>query len=239
MSYSNVWNGGQQLGCHYLQVEIKRIRQVVMTTQFLCILLVRFCTLNFTFTYKRPLVGQPVLRDGDRSPVTSRNHPHRVDTGQIRQLQGPVQEPSSTPTLGTSVDYEDDDEDEDVTKMATQSSTLSPDSNTREDDRSRRRTRAMQLVKISPTPTHIRALQESLHQALVGGVVPPDSLSDSSNNSAGGRGRSERKGWRNRLTAAEHYATSLIFGRGGSGIVGSGSVSGSSALRQILRERED
>ena len=79
----------------------------------------------------------------------------------------------------------------------------------------------------------IRALQESVHQALGSGVVPPDNLSDSSNNSTGGRGRNERKGWRNRLTAAEHYASSILFGRGGNGAGGAGSSG------QVLQERDD
>jgi len=83
----------------------------------------------------------------------------------------------------------------------------------------------------------IRALQESVHQALGGGVVPPDNLSDSSNNSTGGRGRSERKGWRNRLTAAEQYASSFLFGRGGNGTGGSGAGAGPSG--QVLQERDD
>ena len=87
------------------------------------------------------------------------------------------------------------------------------------------------------TSPQIRALQESVHQALGGGVVPPDNLSDSSNNSTGGRGRSERKGWRNRLTAAEHYASSLLFGRGGNGTSGSGTGAGSSG--QVFHERDD
>ena len=101
----------------------------------------------------------------------------------------------------------------------------------------RLRAQGVDLGTGSSTPPQIRALQESVHQALGGGVVPPDSLSDSSNNSAGGRGRSERKGWRNRLTAAEHYASSLLFGRGGNGAGGSGSGAGSSS--QVLQERDD
>jgi len=52
----------------------------------------------------------------------------------------------------------------------------------------------------------------------------------------GGRGRSEKKGWRNRLTAAEQYASSILFGRGGSGAGGSGSGAGSSS--QVLHERD-
>jgi F-box and leucine-rich repeat protein GRR1 len=87
----------------------------------------------------------------------------------------------------------------------------------------------------SSTSPQIRALQESVHQAL--GGVPPDSLSDGGNTSAGGRGRSERKGWRNRLTAAEHYASSLLFGRGGNGGGGPGSGAGSSS--QVLHEHDD
>ncbi|KAF9651230.1 RNI-like protein [Thelephora ganbajun] len=83
----------------------------------------------------------------------------------------------------------------------------------------------------------IRALQESVHQALGGGVVPPDNLSDGSSNGTGGRGRSERKGWRNRLTAAEQYASSILFGRGGNGVGGSGSGTGSSG--QVLQERDE
>lgn len=87
------------------------------------------------------------------------------------------------------------------------------------------------------TSPQIRALQESVHQALGGGVIPPENLGDSTGNGSGGRGRSERRGWRNRLTAAEHYASSLLFGRGGSGAGGSGSGPGTSG--QILQERED
>lgn len=89
----------------------------------------------------------------------------------------------------------------------------------------------------SSTPPQIRALQESVHQALGGGVVPPDNLSDGGGNGAGGRGRSERRGWRNRLTAAEQYASSILFGRGGSGAGGSGS--GPGAPGQVLQERDD
>ena len=89
----------------------------------------------------------------------------------------------------------------------------------------------------SSASPQIRALQESVHQALGGGVVPPDNLSDGSSNSAGGRGRSERKGWRNRLTAAEQYASSILFGRGGNGAGGSGTGAGSSG--QVLQERDD
>lgn len=88
-----------------------------------------------------------------------------------------------------------------------------------------------------PTPPQIRALQESVHQALGGGVVPPDNLGDTSTNGTGGRGRSERRGWRNRLTAAEQYASSILFGRGGSGAAGSGPGSGTPG--QVLQERED
>ena len=84
----------------------------------------------------------------------------------------------------------------------------------------------------SPASPQIRALQESVHRALGGGVVPPENFGDSG---AGGRGRSERRGWRNRLSAAEHYASSILFGRGG-GRVG-GSVSGTSG--QVLQERDD
>ena len=98
----------------------------------------------------------------------------------------------------------------------------------------RPRARGMDHGTGMSTPPQIRALQESVHQALGGGVVPPDNLSDSSNNSAGGRGR---KGWRNRLTAAEHYASSFLFGRGGNGTGGSGSGPGSSS--QVLQERDD
>ncbi|KAF9644942.1 hypothetical protein BDM02DRAFT_824746 [Thelephora ganbajun] len=83
----------------------------------------------------------------------------------------------------------------------------------------------------------IRALQESVHQALGGGVVPPDNLSDGSSNGTGGRGTSERKGWRNRLTAAEQYASSILFGRGGNGVGGSGSGTGLSG--QVMQERDD
>ena len=86
------------------------------------------------------------------------------------------------------------------------------------------------------TSPQLRALQESVHQALGGGVVPPDSLSDGSNEGSGGRGRSERRGWRNRLTAAEHYATAILFGRGGNGGSGSGSGAGSSS--QVMHERD-
>ena len=89
----------------------------------------------------------------------------------------------------------------------------------------------------SSTSPQIRALQESVHQALGGGVVPPDNLSDSSNNSTGGRGRSERRGWRNRLIAAENFASNVLFGRGGNGGGGSGTGAGSSG--QILQERDD
>lgn len=88
----------------------------------------------------------------------------------------------------------------------------------------------------SSTSPQLRALHESVHQALGGGVVPPDNLSDGSSNGAGGRGRSERKRWRNRLTAAEQYASSILFGRGGSGAGGSGSGAGSSS--QVLHERD-
>ena len=87
----------------------------------------------------------------------------------------------------------------------------------------------------SSTSTQIRALQESVHQALGGGVVPPDNANDGSGNGTGGRGRSERRGWRNRLTAAEHYASSILFGRGGGG----GGGSGPGAPGQVLHERED
>ena len=89
----------------------------------------------------------------------------------------------------------------------------------------------------SSIPPQIRNLQESVHQALGIGMVPPDNLSDSSNNSTGGRGRSERKGWRNRLTAAENYASSLLFGRGGNGA--GGSVSGAGSSGQVLQEGDD
>ena len=89
----------------------------------------------------------------------------------------------------------------------------------------------------SSNSPQIRALQESVHQALGGGVVPPDNLSDSSNNSTGGRGRSERKGWRNRLNAAEHYASTFLFGRGGNGTGGSGAGAGPSG--QVVQERDD
>ena len=97
------------------------------------------------------------------------------------------------------------------------------------------RLRARGIDHGSSTPPQIRALQESVHQALGGGVVPPDNISDGSGNGAGGRGRSERRGWRNRLTAAEQYASSILFGRGGSG----GGGSGSGAPGQVLQERED
>ena len=83
----------------------------------------------------------------------------------------------------------------------------------------------------SSASPQIRALQESVHQALGGGVVPPDNLSDGSNNSAGGRGRSERKRWRKRL------ASSILFGGGGNGAGGSGTGTGPSG--QVLQERDD
>ena len=101
----------------------------------------------------------------------------------------------------------------------------------------RLRARGVDHESGSSTSPQIRALQESVHQALGGGVVPPDNLSDSSNNSTGGRGRSERKGWRNRLTAAEHIASTFLFGRGGNGGGGSGTGAGSSG--QVLQERDD
>lgn len=101
----------------------------------------------------------------------------------------------------------------------------------------RQRARGADHGSGSSNSPQIRALQESVHQALGGGVVPPDNLSDSSNNSTGGRGRSERKGWRNRLTAAEQYASSFLFGRGGNGTGGSGAGAGPSG--QVLQERED
>jgi hypothetical protein len=79
----------------------------------------------------------------------------------------------------------------------------------------------------------IRALQESVHQALGGGVVPPEAPSDGSGNGTERRGRNERRGWRNRLSVAEQYASSIFFGRGGGG-GGSGTGSG-----QVLQERDD
>ena len=82
----------------------------------------------------------------------------------------------------------------------------------------------------SPSLPQRRVLQESVHRALGSGIVPPDNLSDGSIKSAGGRGRSERRGWRNRLTAAEQYASSILFGRGGNGAGSSG---------QVLQERDD
>jgi len=85
------------------------------------------------------------------------------------------------------------------------------------------------------TSPQLRALQESVHQALGGGIVPPDNLSDGNGGSTV-RGRSERRGWRTRLTAAEHYASSILFGRGGNGGGGSGSGAGSSS--QVLHERD-
>ena len=81
--------------------------------------------------------------------------------------------------------------------------------------------------------SQIRALQESVHQALGGGVVPPDNPHDGNGNNTGGRGRVERRGWRTKLTAAEHF---LFGGRGGSGAGGSGSGAGSSS--QVLHERD-
>jgi hypothetical protein len=103
----------------------------------------------------------------------------------------------------------------------------------REQGRRQPRLRARGVDHGSTTSPQIRALQESVHQALGGGVVPPDNTSDGSSNGTGGRGRSERRGWRNRLTAAEHYASSILFGRGGNGGPGPG-TSG-----QVLHERED
>lgn len=85
---------------------------------------------------------------------------------------------------------------------------------------------------LSSSP-QIRALQESVHQALGGGVVPPDNFNDGNGNNAGGRGRSERRGWRNKLSAAEHF---LFGGKGGNGAGGSGSGAGSSS--QFLHERD-
>jgi len=64
-----------------------------------------------------------------------------------------------------------------------------------------------------------------------------DSLSDGRDNGTGGRSGSRRKGWRNRLTAAEHYAHLLLFGRGGNGAGGSGSGPGPSV--QVLQEHDD
>jgi F-box and leucine-rich repeat protein GRR1 len=100
----------------------------------------------------------------------------------------------------------------------------------------RQRTRVADHVSGSSTSPQIRALQESVHQALGGGVVPPDNLSDGSGHGTGGRGRSERRGWRNRLAAAEQYAGSILFGRGGSGAGGPGSGSGTSG--QVLQEHD-
>lgn len=104
----------------------------------------------------------------------------------------------------------------------------------RDQGRRQPRLRARGTDHGSSTSPQIRALQESVHQALGGGVVPPDNVSDGSSNGTGGRGRSEGRGWRNRLTAAEHYASSILFGRGGGG---GGSRPG--APGQVLRERED
>ena len=103
----------------------------------------------------------------------------------------------------------------------------------REQGRRYPRLRARGVDHGSTTSPQIRALQESVHQALGGGVVPPDNTIEGGNNGTGGRGRSERRGWRNRLTAAEHYASSILFGRGGGG------GSGSGASGQVLHERED
>ena len=76
------------------------------------------------------------------------------------------------------------------------------------------------------TSPQLRALQESVHQALGGGgVVPPDNLGEGNSNGTGGRGRTERRGWRNRL----------FGGKGGNGASGSGSGAGSSS--QVLHER--
>jgi len=105
----------------------------------------------------------------------------------------------------------------------------------RDQGRRQPRLRARGADHGSSTSPQIRALQESVHQALSGGVVPPDNTSEGSSNGTGGRGRSERRGWRNRLTAAEHYASSILFGRGGSG----GGGSGPGAPGQVLHERED
>lgn len=104
----------------------------------------------------------------------------------------------------------------------------------REQGRRQPRLRARGVDYGSTTSSQLRALQDSVHQALGGGVVPLDNSSEGSSNGTGGRGRSERRGWRNRLTAAEHYASSILFGtRGGGG------GSGSGASGQVLHERED
>jgi len=100
----------------------------------------------------------------------------------------------------------------------------------------RPRTRGTDPGPSPPTPPQLRALQESVHQALGGGVVPPDNLSDGNSNGTV-RGRSERRGWRTRLTAAEHYASSILFGKGGGGGGGPGSGAGSSS--QVLHERDN
>lgn len=105
----------------------------------------------------------------------------------------------------------------------------------RDQGRRQPRLRARGVDHGPPTSPQIRALQESVHQALGGGVVPPDNINDGSGNGTGGRGRSERRGWRNRLTAAEQYASSILFGRGGSG----GGGPGPGAPGQVLHERED
>jgi len=68
-------------------------------------------------------------------------------------------------------------------------------------------------MSVSPTT---RELQESVQSALGGGRNVGGYQNSAAN--ADGSGRAGRRGWRNTLSAAEQYASSLLFGgRGGAG----------------------